>query len=181
MFVLLVLLLLLLLLIILVLFSCVAAVLVLFVVCATCFCLCGSCCLCFFLLFVQLLVFLLLISAALSRRFRLPLSFRSCRCGRLIDTLGHHRAGCADAGVLGAWVCSAQACLEAGGRVSTNVMSPRPCPVSPAHRRDSVGLQSEAAQFSRRRGGKDRMHFELQGAGGRGGGQKRPRGCSPRG
>ena len=65
----------------------------------------------------------------LSRRLRLPmpLSSRSCRCGRLLDSLGHHRAGCAEAGVLGrrgfALECSAaQLCREAGGRVSTNVM-----------------------------------------------------------
>ena len=39
----------------------------------------------------------------MSRRLRLPmpLSSRSCRCGRLLDNLGHHRAGCAEAGVLG--------------------------------------------------------------------------------
>ena len=39
----------------------------------------------------------------LLRRLRqpLPLSARSCRCGRLLDILGHHRAACARAGFLG--------------------------------------------------------------------------------
>ena len=31
----------------------------------------------------------------------LPLNVRSCRCGRPFDALGHHRAACATAGVLG--------------------------------------------------------------------------------
>ena len=60
----------------------------------------------------------------MTRRLRLPmpLSSRSCRCGRLLDSLGHHRAGCAEAGLLGrrgfALECSAaQVCREAGGRV----------------------------------------------------------------
>ena len=45
----------------------------------------------------------------LLRRLRLPLplSSRSCRCGRPLDCLGHHRA--------------ARVCREAGARVSTNV------------------------------------------------------------
>ena len=34
-------------------------------------------------------------------RLPLPLQVRSCRCGRPLDVLGHHRAACADAGVLG--------------------------------------------------------------------------------
>ena len=39
----------------------------------------------------------------LLRRFWLPMhpSSRFCRCGRLLDVLGHHRAACAQAGVLG--------------------------------------------------------------------------------
>ena len=39
----------------------------------------------------------------LLRRFRLPLplSARQCRCGRPLDTFGHHRTSCAGAGVLG--------------------------------------------------------------------------------
>ena len=38
----------------------------------------------------------------LRRRLRLPipLSSRSCRCGRQLDPLGHHRAGCSEAVVL---------------------------------------------------------------------------------
>ena len=31
----------------------------------------------------------------------LPLSSRTCRCGRQLDSLGHHRAACSEAGVLG--------------------------------------------------------------------------------
>ena len=40
----------------------------------------------------------------LCRRLQLPLPFssRTCRCGRLLDCRGHHRAACAEAGVLGA-------------------------------------------------------------------------------
>ena len=39
----------------------------------------------------------------LLRRLRmpLPLSVRTCWCGRLLDVLGHHRAACGTAGVLG--------------------------------------------------------------------------------
>ena len=39
----------------------------------------------------------------LYRRLRLPflLCSRTCRCGRPLDILGHHRAACAEAGVLG--------------------------------------------------------------------------------
>ena len=39
----------------------------------------------------------------LLRRLRhpLPLSERSCRCGRLLDVCGHHRAACARVGMLG--------------------------------------------------------------------------------
>ena len=56
----------------------------------------------------------------------LPLTSCSCRCGRPLDVLGHHRAACSRAGVLGsrgAFLESAAArvCREAGGRVSTNV------------------------------------------------------------
>ena len=64
----------------------------------------------------------------LLRRLWLPLppSSRSCRCGRLLDVLGH-RAGCAEAGVLGrrGFVlesAAARVCREAGARVTTNVM-----------------------------------------------------------
>ena len=65
----------------------------------------------------------------LLRRLRLPLplSVHSCSCGRQLDVLGHHRAACGRAGVLGRRgfaVESAleQICREAGARVSTNVM-----------------------------------------------------------
>ena len=64
----------------------------------------------------------------LRRRLRLPLplSSRSCRCGRLLDPLGHHRAGCSEAGVLGKRgypleKAAEQVCREAGARVSSNV------------------------------------------------------------
>ena len=64
----------------------------------------------------------------LCRRLHLPLPFssRTCRCGRLLDCRGHHRAACAEAGVLGARGfalerAAAQVCREGGGRVSTNV------------------------------------------------------------
>ena len=64
----------------------------------------------------------------LLRRLWLPLppSSRSCRCGRLLDVLGH-RAGCSEAGVLGrrGFVlesAAARVCREAGARVTTNVM-----------------------------------------------------------
>ena len=65
----------------------------------------------------------------LFRRLRLPLplSSRSCTCGRLrlSDIFGHHRASCAQAGVLGrrgfaVESAAARICREAGGRVATN-------------------------------------------------------------
>ena len=49
--------------------------------------------------FVQDRFFLVLLLRRLW--LHLPLSSRFCRCGRLLDVLGHHRAGCAEAGVLG--------------------------------------------------------------------------------
>ena len=56
----------------------------------------------------------------------LPLSFRRCQCGRPVDVLGHHRAACGEAGVLGrrGWPLesvAARICREAGARVRTNV------------------------------------------------------------
>ena len=64
----------------------------------------------------------------LCRRLRLPLplSSRTCRCGRLLDSFGHHRAACSEAGVLGGRgypleCAAAQVCREAGARVTTNV------------------------------------------------------------
>ena len=65
----------------------------------------------------------------LLRRLRQPLpsSARSCRGGRLLDVLGHHRAACARAGFRGQRGFAiesvvARICREAGGRVRTNVM-----------------------------------------------------------
>ena len=62
------------------------------------------------------------------RRLRkpLPLTVRSCRCGRLLDCLGHHRSACPVAGALGRRGfplenVAARICREAGGRVRTNV------------------------------------------------------------
>ena len=56
----------------------------------------------------------------------LPLSSRACRCGRPLDCLGHHRASCSRAGVLGRRGFAlesavARVCREAGARVSMNV------------------------------------------------------------
>ena len=63
----------------------------------------------------------------LLRRLRLlsPLSSRSCRCGRLSDIFGHHRASCAQAGVFGrrgfaVESAAARICREARGPVATN-------------------------------------------------------------
>ena len=65
----------------------------------------------------------------LLRRLRLPLplSFRLCRCGRPLDSFGHHRAACSRAGVLGrrgfaVESAAARICREAGGRVTLNMM-----------------------------------------------------------
>ena len=65
----------------------------------------------------------------LLRRLWLPLppSSRSCRCGRPLDVLGHHRAACAEVGVLGRRgyaleSAAARICREAGARVGTNIM-----------------------------------------------------------
>ena len=64
----------------------------------------------------------------LLRRLRLPLplSSHSCRCGRPLDCLGHHRASCSRAGVLGRRgfaleSAAPRVCREAGARVSTNI------------------------------------------------------------
>ena len=58
----------------------------------------------------------------LLRRLRmpLPLTSHSCRCGRLLDSLGHHRSACPVAGVLGRSCfplenAAARICREAGG------------------------------------------------------------------
>ena len=65
----------------------------------------------------------------LLRRLRLPLplSIRSCRSGRPLDSRGHHRAACARAGVMGrrgfaVESAAARVCREGGARVTTNVM-----------------------------------------------------------
>ena len=70
-----------------------------------------------------------LFRAVLLRRLRLPLSLsvRTCRCGRLLDSLGHHRAACARGGVLGRRGSAIESaatrlCREGGARVATNVM-----------------------------------------------------------
>ena len=64
----------------------------------------------------------------LCRRLHLPLPLtqHTCQCGRQLDFLGHHRAACAEAGILAkrGFVlerAAAQVCREAGARVSTNV------------------------------------------------------------
>ena len=63
----------------------------------------------------------------LLRRFRqqLPFTGRACRCGRLLDAFGHHRAACAALGCLDAevshWRVPLQEFAERqGGRVRTN-------------------------------------------------------------
>ena len=49
----------------------------------------------------------------LRRKLHLPLPLtRTCRCGRLLDMFGHHRAACAEAGFRASWVSSG------GGRCS---------------------------------------------------------------
>ena len=65
----------------------------------------------------------------LLRRLRLPLpsSVRTCRCGRVLDNLGDHRASCPRAGVLAGRgfaleAAAARVCREAGARVVTNCM-----------------------------------------------------------
>ena len=66
--------------------------------------------------------------SSLCRRLHLPLplSHRTCRCGRQLDVFGHHRAACSEAGVLGKRgfpleCAAAQVCREASARVATNV------------------------------------------------------------
>ena len=59
-------------------------------------------------------------------RFPLPLSLRFCRCGRPLDSFGHHRAACSRAGLLGrrgsVESAAARVCREAGVRVAMNVL-----------------------------------------------------------
>ena len=63
----------------------------------------------------------------LLRRLRLPLPLtsRTCRCRRILDPLGDHRAACAQSGVLRSRGgplerATARICREAGARVTTN-------------------------------------------------------------
>ena len=65
----------------------------------------------------------------LLRRLRLPLSLtqRDCRCGRPLDSCGHHRAACARSGVLGrrgfaVESAAARVCREGGAPVTTNIL-----------------------------------------------------------
>ena len=80
------------------------------------------------------------------RRLWLPLppSTRKCRCGRLLDVRGHHRAACAVVGVLGRRgypleSAAARVCREAGARVSTNVLV-RDLDILPLDRQDGRKL-----------------------------------------
>ena len=71
-----------------------------------------------------------------------PLPIRNCRCGRPLDSLGHHRAACAVAGVLGRRgfpleSAAARVCREVGARVRTNVVV-RDLDLWPPHRRLEV-------------------------------------------
>ena len=55
----------------------------------------------------------------------LPPTKRTCGCGRLLDSFGHHCAACANVGVLGRRgfaleSAAARVCREAGARVSVN-------------------------------------------------------------
>ena len=64
----------------------------------------------------------------LFRRFwlPLPLSSRTCRCGRPLDIFGHHCPACSRVGILGSRgfaleSAAARVCWEGGGRVATNL------------------------------------------------------------
>ena len=83
----------------------------------------------------------------LLRRFWLPLppSTRKCRCGRLLDVRGHHRAACAVVRVLGRRgypleSAAARVCREAGARVSSNVLV-RDLDILPLDRQDGRKLE----------------------------------------
>ena len=89
-----------------------------------------------------------LFRVVLLRRLRQPLSLsvRNCRCGRLLDAFGHHRAACARVGMLGRRgfaleSVAARICREAGGRVRTNMFlrdMDLPLPVGDARRLEIV-------------------------------------------
>ena len=73
----------------------------------------------------------------------MPLSSFTCRCGRPLDSRGHHRAACPLAGVLGRRGFSlesaaARVCREAGGRVTTNVRV-QDMDLLPSRRQPQVG------------------------------------------
>ena len=122
----------------------------------------------------------------LLRRLRLPLPFSRCmcRCGRPIDSFGHHRASCTRTGALGRRgfaleSAAARVCREAGARVTTNVLVrdlDLPLPEAADNRRLEVvadGLPHRGAadtdgvvlQRARRR--KERRYPELVGRGSR--------------
>ena len=74
----------------------------------------------FFLTRLEPALFRVLLQRRLS--LPLPLSKRSCRCGRLLNAFGHHRAACSRSGVLGRRgfpleSATVRVCREAGGRV----------------------------------------------------------------
>ena len=57
----------------------------------------------------------------------LPPCVPVCRCGRPLDSFGHHRAACPRAGLFvrrgfAVEMAAAKVCREAGARVTTNVM-----------------------------------------------------------
>ena len=86
----------------------------------------------------------------LLRRLRLPLplSFRLSRCGRPLDSSGHHRAACSRAGVLGrrgsaVESAAARVCREAGGRVTLNMMV-RDMDLAVPHAHDTRRLEGVA-------------------------------------
>ena len=90
----------------------------------------------------------------LLRRLRLPLplSVRSCRCGRQLDVLGHHRAACSTGEALGRRGFAvenvvAQICREGGARVSTNVFV-RHLDILPALSTDARRLEVVAEGLS---------------------------------
>ena len=84
----------------------------------------------------------------LLRRLRLPLPFSRymCRCGRSIDSFGHHCASCTRTGALGRRGfalenAAVRVCREAGVRVTTNVLVrdlDLPLPVAADNRRLEV-------------------------------------------
>ena len=88
-------------------------------------------------------------------RLDLPLSVRCCPCGRPLDPGGHHRAACAQVGMLGRrgyalGSTMARICREAGGRVRTNMVvrdMDVPAPLAGDSRRLEVllGCQSVVA------------------------------------